>query len=54
MQFNKKCKVLHMARNNPRHQDILGYTKLENSLSKKDLRSPGGYQVEREPVGCLC
>ena len=38
MQFNKeKYKVLHLGRNNPRHQYILGATQLESSLAGKDL-----------------
>jgi len=38
MKFNKgKCKVLHLGRNNPRHQHMLGATTLESSLAGKDL-----------------
>ena len=38
MQFSKgKCKVLHLGRNNPRHQYMLGDAQLENSLEEKDL-----------------
>lgn len=29
--------VLHLGRNSPRHQDVLGATHLESSLSEKDL-----------------
>nr|XP_047909708.1 uncharacterized protein LOC125180947 [Anser cygnoides]XP_047909709.1 uncharacterized protein LOC125180947 [Anser cygnoides]XP_047909710.1 uncharacterized protein LOC125180947 [Anser cygnoides]XP_047909711.1 uncharacterized protein LOC125180947 [Anser cygnoides] len=32
-----KCKVLHLGRNSPRHQDMLGTTHLESSLAEKDL-----------------
>jgi len=36
-QFNKgNCKVLHLGRNNPRHQYVLGATQLESSLAEKD------------------
>ncbi|KAK4806877.1 hypothetical protein QYF61_012598 [Mycteria americana] len=38
MKFSKgKCQVLHLGRNNPRHQYMLGATQLESSLSEKDL-----------------
>ncbi|KAK4810780.1 hypothetical protein QYF61_008752 [Mycteria americana] len=38
MQFNQgKCQVLHLGRNNPRHQYMLGATQLESSLAEKDL-----------------
>ncbi|KAK4832341.1 hypothetical protein QYF61_021870 [Mycteria americana] len=33
----RKCKVLHLARNNPRHQYTLGADQLESSLAEKDL-----------------
>ena len=39
MQYNKgKYKVLHLGRNNPRHQYMLGATQLESSLAEKGLR----------------
>jgi len=38
VQFNiGKCKVLHLGRNNPRHQYILGAIQLGGSFVEKDL-----------------
>ncbi|GAB0175600.1 mitochondrial enolase superfamily member 1 [Grus japonensis] len=38
MQFNKgNCKVLHLGRNNLRHQCMLGATQLDKSVEEKDL-----------------
>ncbi|KAK4815764.1 LOW QUALITY PROTEIN: hypothetical protein QYF61_007182 [Mycteria americana] len=38
MKFNKgKCKVLHLRRNNPRHQYILGATQLQSSFAEISL-----------------
>jgi len=38
MNFNQEqCKVLHVEKNNPRHQCMLVATQLGNSLEEKDL-----------------
>lgn len=37
MWFKKKCSVLHLGKNNHRHQDMLGTDQLEDSLAEKDL-----------------
>ncbi|KAK4824376.1 hypothetical protein QYF61_014036 [Mycteria americana] len=38
MKLNKeKCEVLHLGRNNPMHQYMLGATQLESSLAEKNL-----------------
>jgi len=34
-----KCKVLHLKRNNPMHQYMLGLIKQESSFAEKDLGS---------------
>ena len=38
MQFKtEKFKVLHLCRNNPMHQYMLGDTQIQNSLAENDL-----------------
>lgn len=32
----EKCKALHLGRNNPMHQCVLGALQLESSLAEKD------------------
>lgn len=34
--FTRKCKLLPLGKNNPRHQNVLGATEPESSLSDKD------------------
>ena len=47
MKFNKgKCKVLHLGRNHPRHQYMLGTVQLESNLSEKDLGGLCGQEGE--------
>jgi len=48
MKFNKwKCKVLHLRRNNPMPQYMLGAARLESSLTEKDLRILVGTRLNR-------
>ncbi|KAK4825778.1 hypothetical protein QYF61_002341 [Mycteria americana] len=38
MKFNKEeCNILHLGKNNPMHQYMLGATQLESNLAEKDL-----------------
>ena len=38
MQFNKEtCQILHLGRNNPMHQYMLGAIQLESSMAEKNL-----------------
>lgn len=50
MKFHKECKVLHLRRNNPGHQYMLGADWLENSLAENDLE----VLAEHEPARCCC
>jgi len=51
IKFRKeKYKVLHLGRNNPRHEFMLRAVQLESSLVETDL----GDLVEHEPARCPC
>lgn len=53
MKFDKKCKVVQLGKNNPRHQYTLGAPRLESSFGEKNLRGPGGvHQFEHQPLMC--
>ena len=46
MKFNKgKCWVLHLGRNNPKHQYRLGVDLLGSSSAEKDLGVPGNKKL---------
>jgi len=46
LQFSKgKCKVLHLERNNPKHQCMLGADQIESSFAEKGLRVLGGSKL---------
>lgn len=40
MKFMRKCRVLNLGRNNPRHQHTLGAKQLESSFVKEALGVP--------------
>jgi len=55
MHINKgKCKVLHLRRNNPRHNCMQRDDWLESSFAEKDPGVPGGHHLEREPAMYAC
>jgi len=49
-----KFKVLHLGRNKPMHQYMLGATQLESSSAEKGPGGPGGHPVGHEPAVCPC
>lgn len=51
MKFNKaKCRVSHIRRNNPRHQNTLGSNRLEISFAKEDLGVLGNNKLKHAPL----
>ena len=47
MKFNKKCKVLQLGRNKPRHWYTLGAIQMESSFAEKD---PRGTSISNVPL----
>ena len=47
----QKCKVLHLGKNNPMHQHMLGMVTWKAPWQKRTW-CPGEHQVEREPTRC--
>lgn len=52
--IKRKCKVLHLGRNNTLHLYMLQATQLESSFLKNGLQISSGHQIEHEPATCPC
>ncbi|PKU40378.1 rna-directed dna polymerase from mobile element jockey-like [Limosa lapponica baueri] len=53
MKFNKeKCKVMHLVRNNAKHQHMLGTTHLASSFARKGSLSPCEDHDKHEATMC--
>jgi len=50
----EKCKVLHLKRNNPRHQYMLGPDQMQTSFAEKAPNGRGEHQVGHEVEMCPC
>lgn len=53
MKINKKCRVLHLERNNPRHQGRLGAAQLGSCSAGRDLGVLLGTKLKVSPQGAL-
>lgn len=55
MEFKKRrCKVLHLDRNNPVHWNMLGAVWLESSFAERVLQILVDNKLSMKTVKCLC
>lgn len=50
--FTRKCTLLPLGKNSPRHQDVLGATQSKSSLSDKDPEWNSGAAGRAGHLGC--